>query len=180
MTSMNLLPWRQVLRSRRKKENIMTIIYAAGFAVCLVFLITLGLSIKIANEEKNGQYLQDKIISLDKSLQEIKGLEIKKTELIGKINVLQGLHSPRADTAKIFDELVVAIPANITVFSIKRNGNTVAVTGFANSNSDVSILMRNIESSSLLANARLLEIEQQVIDGAITNQFYMDIEVDSI
>jgi Tfp pilus assembly protein PilN len=56
----------------------------------------------------------------------------------------------------------------------------VAVTGFANSNSDVSILMRNIESSSLLANARLLEIEQQVIDGAITNQFYMDIEVDSI
>ena len=53
MTSMNLLPWRQVLRSRRKKENIMTIIYAAGFAVCLVFLITLGLSIKIAKEEKN-------------------------------------------------------------------------------------------------------------------------------
>ena len=180
MTSMNLLPWRQVLRSRRKKENIMTIIYAAGFAVCLVFLITLGLSIKIAKEEKNGQYLQDKISSLDKSLQEIKGLEIKKTELIGKINVLQGLHSPRADTAKIFDELVVAIPTNITVFSIQRNGNTVAVTGFANSNSDVSMLMRNIESSSLLANARLIEIEQQVIDGAITNQFYMDIEVDSI
>ena len=81
----------------------MIVIYAAGFAICLVFLITLGLSIKIAKEEKNGQYLQDKISSLDKSLQEIKGLEIKKTELIEKINILQGLHSPRADTAKIFD-----------------------------------------------------------------------------
>ena len=65
-----------------------------------------------------------------------------------------------------------------SVYSVTEN--TVAVTGFANSNSDVSMLMRNIESSSLLANARLLEIEQQVIDGAITNQFYMDIEVDSI
>tara|TARA_B110000003_G_scaffold246358_1_gene256802 strand:+ start:4527 stop:5069 length:543 start_codon:yes stop_codon:yes gene_type:complete len=180
MTSMNLLPWRQVLRSRRKKQNIATIISAAVFAVSLVFVIALGLSLKIGKEQKNVQYVQDKISSLDKSLQEIKGLEGKKVELIGKINVLQGLHRQRADTAKIFDELVIAIPNNITVLNIKRTGDAVALTGFANSNSDVSMLMRNIERSTLLANARLLEIEQQIIDDTITNQFYMDIQVDSI
>ena len=180
MTTMNLLPWRQAVRSRRKKENITTIVIAAFVAACLVFLITLGLSIKIGKEEKNVRYLQNKITSLDKTLEEIKGLEVKKTELIGKINVLQGLHSPRADTAKIFDELVVAIPTDIILVNVKRIGGTISLEGFANSNSDVSILMKNIERSPLLTNARLMEIEQQVINSDITNQFYMDIQVKSI
>ena len=67
MTTMNLLPWRQAMRSRRKKENITTVVVAAFIAACLVFLITLGLSTTIAKEEKNVRYLQDKITSLDKT-----------------------------------------------------------------------------------------------------------------
>ena len=180
MIHMNLLPWRSVLKKRRKKQNITTILVVVGFAGCLVVFATLGLGINIAKEKSAVQYLNKKISSLDKHLLEIEGLEIKKIELIAKINVLQKLQIRRADTAKIFDELVAAIPTDITLLNVRRTSERVAITGFANSNSDVSQFMKNIERSVILNNARLLEIEQKTLDSGVINQFYMDFEVGSI
>ena len=180
MIQMNLLPWRKALNERKRKENLAVISFAAGFAVCLVILIILGLNMSIANEKRVVQYLNNKISSLDKNLQEIRGLETKKTNLIAKINVLQKLQIRRADTAKIFDELVAAIPDNITLSDVQRTGESVAISGFADSNSDVSQFMKNIERSTLLDSARLLEIEQILINDAFINQFYMDFKIGSI
>ena len=180
MIQMNLLPWRKALNERKRKENLAIISFAAGFAVCLVILIILGLNMTIANEKRVVQYLNNKISSLDKNLQEIRGLETKKTNLIAKINVLQKLQIRRADTAKIFDELVAAIPDNIILSNVQRTGERVAISGFADSNSDVSQFMKNIERSTLLDSARLLEIEQILINDAFINQFYMDFEIGSI
>jgi type IV pilus assembly protein PilN len=180
MIQMNLLPWRKALNERKRKENLAVISFAAGFAVCLVILIILGLNMAIANEKRVVQYLNNKISSLDKNLQEIRGLETKKTNLIAKINVLQKLQIRRADTAKIFDELVAAIPDNITLSDVQRTGERVAISGFADSNSDVSQFMKNIERSTLLDSARLLEIEQILINDAFINQFYMDFKIGSI
>ena len=177
---MNLLPWRGALKKRRKKQNLATVLVAVSFAVCLVVFVTLGLGINIAKEKSAVQYLNKKISSLDKHLLEIKDLEIKKIELIAKINILQKLQMRRADTAKIFDELVAAIPTDITLLNVRRTSERVFITGLANSNSDVSQFMKNIERSVILDNARLLEIEQQVLDSGLINQFYMDFEVGSI
>jgi type IV pilus assembly protein PilN len=180
MIQMNLLPWRKTLNERKRKENLATISFAAGFAACLVILTILGLSMSIANEKIVVQYLNNKISSLDTNLQEIRGLETKKTNLIAKINVLQKLQIRRADTAKIFDELVAVIPDNITLSNLQRTGDRVAISGFADSNSDVSQFMKNIERSTLLDSARLLEIEQILINDAFINQFYMDFKIGSI
>ena len=80
MIQMNLLPWRKALNERKRKENLAVISFAAGFAVCLVILIILGLNMAIANEKRVVQYLNNKISSLDKNLQEIRGLETKKNQ----------------------------------------------------------------------------------------------------
>ena len=180
MIHINLLPWRSILKKRRKKQNLSTIIVAVGFASCLVVFITIGLSVNIAKEKSAVQYLNKKIRSLDKYLLEIEGLETKKIELIAKINILQKLQIRRADTAKIFDELVMAIPSDITLLDVRRSSEKVAIIGFAKSNSDVSQLMKNIERSSLLNNARLIEIENELIDGGVMSKFSMDFEVGSI
>ena len=80
MIQMNLLPWRKTLNERKRKENLATISFAAGFAACLVILTILGLSMSIANEKIVVQYLNNKISSLDTNLQEIRGLETKKNQ----------------------------------------------------------------------------------------------------
>ena len=180
MIQMNLLPWRSGLKKRRKKQNLATIIVAAGFACCLVVFITLGLGINIAKEKSAVQYINKKIRSLDENILEIKGLEIKKIELMGKINILQKLQIGRADTAKIFDELVVAVPTDITLLEVKLSSKEVTITGLTNSNSDVSQFMKNIERSYLLNNARLIEIDKEVGDSVLTSRFYMDFEIGSI
>ena len=58
MIHMNLLPWRSVLKKRRKKQNITTILVVVGFAGCLVVFVTLGLGINIAKEKKRGSISQ--------------------------------------------------------------------------------------------------------------------------
>ena len=182
MIHMNLLPWRIALEKRRKKQNLTAIIVAAGFASCLVVFINLGLGVNLAKEKSALQYLNNKIRSLDKYLLEIEGLETKKIELIEKINILQKLQIRRADTAKVFDELVAAIPTKITLLDVTRSSKKVVITGFAKSNSDVSQLMKNIERSYLLENARLIEIEQEqkAAGSGMISRFYMDFDFGSI
>ena len=180
MIYINLLPWRETLKKRKRKENILAVSFSAGFAVTLVMFVVLGLSLSVSKEQSVVEYLNDKIRSLDINLREIRDLEVKKTELITKTNVLQKLQIRRTDAAQIFDELVIATPDEITLSSVQRTGDKVEISGFSNSNSDVSQFMKNIERSTLLHNARLLEIEKQTKNKDFASGFYMDFDVGSI
>jgi type IV pilus assembly protein PilN len=180
MIYINLLPWRETLKKRKRKENLLTVSLSAGFAVSFVMFVVLGLSVSVSKEESVVEYLNDKISSLDKNLTEIRSLEVKKTELITKTNVLQKLQMRRTDAAQIFDELVIATPDEITLFAVQRTGNRVDISGFANSNSDVSQFMKNIERSTLLHNVHLIEIEKQSKNKDFSSRFYVDFDVGSI
>tara|TARA_B100000787_G_scaffold161098_1_gene140644 strand:+ start:1298 stop:1840 length:543 start_codon:yes stop_codon:yes gene_type:complete len=180
MIHMNLLPWRETSKAHRKKENLAIISVAVVLASCSVFFVSLVVGVIADKEQSAVQYINKKISSLDKSLLDIKGLEVKKIELLGKIDILQKLQIGRAHTAELFDELVGAIPTDITLLEVRREGDKIAIVGVASSNSAVSQFMRNIERSDLLENARLLDIEKHVLDSANTNKFNMDLKVRTI
>ena len=63
------------------------------------------------------------------------------------MNAIQNLQASRPLIVRNFDELVRVLPDGIHYQSLNRKGNTVAVTGMATDNLDVSALMRNLNSS---------------------------------
>ena len=74
MARINLLPWREELRKKKKQEFL----EAIGFSVLITFII-LGLAhfyfegLKTYQEQRN-RMLQTEIVLLDKKIVEIKGI----------------------------------------------------------------------------------------------------------
>ena len=180
MIELNLLPWRRDLATRRRKEKflilVLTGICAMVFAIPAA-LITNGW----VNESKHlNDYIQSRIDRLDETLKEVRNLESKKAELIGQIQILEHLQSGRSATAKVLDELVIAMPDQITLKRVERKDNLLVIIGRAESNSDVSQFMKNINRSYLFSRPRLLEIEKQVKSEGFANEFYINVYLDDL
>ena len=180
MIELNLLPWRRDMATRRRKEKflilVLTGICAMVFAIPAA-LITNGW----VNESKQlNDYIQSRIDRLDETLKEVRNLESKKAELIGQIQILEHLQSGRSATAKVFDEMVIAMPNQITLKRVEREDNLLVIIGQAESNSDVSQFMKNINRSYLFSRPRLLEIEKQTKGEGYANEFYINVYLDDL
>jgi len=133
------------------------------------------------NESKQlNDYIQSRIDRFDETLKEVRNLESKKTELIGQIQILEHLQSGRSATAKVFDEMVIAMPNQITLKRVEREDNLLVIIGQAESNSDVSQFMKNINRSYLFSRPRLLEIEKQTKGEGYANEFYINVYLDDL
>lgn len=162
MARINLLPWRQEERLRRNKEfNAMA---AAGAVVAA--LITLLVMAYLGNELSNQQEANKKIETenqrLDKVNEEIKDLEAKRDEMVSRMKVIQDLQGRRSVPVRVWDDIARAVPANMYLVSIKREGDTLTINGFADNNNVVSQLVRKLDESPWLSGSRIPQIKTKL------------------
>ena len=78
MPRINLLPWREAERKRKRQEFILSI----GAAIATAALVTLigrwQMSAAIEHQDERNRIISDEIALLDKQIQEILGLEKQK------------------------------------------------------------------------------------------------------
>jgi len=63
-------------------------------------------------------------------------------------------------TVRLFDELIKVMPKGVFLSKVERSGDKITVLGYAQSNSDISALMRNIEKNALIQAPALTEIKK--------------------
>ena len=178
MIELNLLPWRRDLAFRRRKEKFLILVLTGICAMVFVVPAALITNNWVNESKQLNDYIQSRIDRFDETLKEVRNLESKKTELIGQIQILGHLQSGRSATAKVLDELVIAMPDQITLKRVERKGNLLVIIGQAESNSDVSQFMKNINRSYLFSRPRLLEIEKQMKGEGYANEFYINVYLD--
>jgi type IV pilus assembly protein PilN len=71
MPSINLLPWRQALRQRRRKEFLIGIGAALALAVVVMLLAHLMVSSMIDAQKRRNELLKAEISELDKAIEQI-------------------------------------------------------------------------------------------------------------
>ena len=76
--------------------------------------------------------------------------------------------------------MVIAMPNQITLKRVEREDNLLVIIGQAESNSDVSQFMKNINRSYLFSRPRLLEIEKQTKGEGYANEFYINVYLDDL
>jgi len=159
MAHINLLPWRENLRSQRKKDFGFQILGAV--IVTLLALVYWHLHVQglIDHQESRNNLLKKEIAAVDKKIEEIKELEKKRSQLISRMDVIQNLQISRPHIVHLFDELVETIPEGAYLIDLAQKGTTVTMNGRAQSNARVTAYMRNIDESLWLGNA-LLKIIQ--------------------
>ena len=159
MTEINLLPWREQKRELEKKQFYTYLAIGLAAGVLVAFLINIYANGLVSQQTQRNQTLKNEITRLDKQIKEIENLKALREALLSRMTIIQNLQSKRALTVRLFDELVNIMPGGVYFTRMEREGNKITVLGFAESNSNISQLMRNIEKSTWIQNPELTEIK---------------------
>jgi type IV pilus assembly protein PilN len=160
MTKINLLPWREKQREQEKKLFTTMVLTGVCVAAFIVFLINSYANFLIDNQTERNQMLQKEIASLDEQIKEINSLKRIREGLISRMSIVQNLQSTRTLMVHLFDELIKVAPSGIYVTQLERTNDVVTLLGFSESNTNISILMRNIENNIWIQNPILMEIKK--------------------
>jgi type IV pilus assembly protein PilN len=159
MPSINLLPWRQALRQRRRKEFLIGIGAAIGLAALATLLAHLTVSSMIDAQNRRNELLKAEIAELDKAIEQILALEEQKARMISRMQVIDTLQASRPEVVKLFDQIVSTLPEGVYLTSVKQAGRKIEFNGVAQSSTRVSAFMRNIDASESLTSPELKVIQ---------------------
>ncbi len=175
MIRVNLLPHREEKRKARRQQFYAT----SGLIVLLAGLIWfLGYGIinrYIGTQDDANTFLKAQIANLDKDIDEIKRLKEQTDSLLSRKRVIESLQANRAETVHFFNELARQVPEGVYLKSIKQAQDKISINGYAQANSRVSILMRNLEASPLLERPDLIEIKAANVGTRRLNEFNMNV-----
>lgn len=160
MATINLLPWRQWERERKKSQFLASL--GAVFALGAVVIMVAGFMLNGEVDEQNrlNARLEGDIAELDDKIKEIKTLDAKREELLARMRVIQELQGNRPIIVRVFDEVARKLSKGVHFHSLKMKGSLLAVAGVAESNNRISSLMRNLDGSDWFANPNLKSIQE--------------------
>jgi len=175
MARINLLPWREAERKRRRQEFAFITAAALVTTLILGFGVHLQIEQMISDQQSRNRFLTSEIKKLDIQIKEIKDIEKTKENLLSRMDVIQQLQLSRPEIVHLFDEFVATIPEGVYLTSVRQNGAAVILQGHAQSNARVSAFMRNIEASGWIENPRLLLIEHKDKTGTGLSNFQLQL-----
>lgn len=171
MAHINLLPWREAERQRKKKAFFTAIggsVLVAGLIVGAVHMYVAGM---IDYQVSRNQMLEKEIKIVEGRIKEIRDLERQKEQLIARMRVIEQLQSNRPEIVHLFDELAKLVPEGLYITELKQNGKNITIEGKAQSNARVSALMRRLEASAWFSDPKLNVISTENKDGQATREF---------
>ena len=165
MTRINLLPWREELRQERQKQFMTLLVLTALLAAAIVGLIHFQMNQKIDYQNSRNAFLTTEISKLDKEIKEIAELQKVRKSLIERMDIIQALQRSRPSIVHLFTELVTTVPNGVFLQTLEQKGDTLIITGEAESNARVSSYMRNLNNSEWLKdpNLEIIEIKDKKV-----------------
>ena len=159
MPRINLVPWREAERKRKRQEFGVGAVGALLFAALIAFAVNWQMQSSIDDQNYRNQYLKTQIADLDKQIAEILDLEQQKQRLQARIQVIEQLELSRPEIVHVFDQLVRTTPEGIYLTSVKQTSRKIELKGLAQSSTRVASYMRNIDSSEWLTDPALEILE---------------------
>lgn len=176
MPRINLLPWREALRQKRKKEFAL----AALMAVLVGAGLTMGTKLyykgEIANQDARNNLLRTEIAELDKQIEEIEGFESQRDRLLDRMEIIDQLQRSRPEAVHLMDELVEILPPGTYLTEVTQQDRRIEVRGTTQASGRIATMMRNTDSSEWLRNPTLGPIVTTEAGAASQGQFLLRFE----
>jgi type IV pilus assembly protein PilN len=155
MPRINLLPWREAERKRKRQEFYLSLGAALATAALVTLLGQWQMNSAIKQQQARNDYLAGEIALLDKQIEEINGLDAQKQRLLARMEIIETLQRSRPEIVHIFDEIVRVLPEGVYLTYLRQSGTRFELRGVAQSSTRVSSFMRNIDASEWLAEPTL-------------------------
>jgi type IV pilus assembly protein PilN len=153
MARINLLPWRDELREKRKKEFIAVSIGVALIGVLGVVGTWLYFDGRLDDQNQANQLVVSTNQNLDVQLKSLEGLQEQRDAIVERMKLIQGLQGQRPVAVRLVDELVRVTPGNMYITKFVRQGDKFIIEGRADSPNTVADLLRGLEASAWYRNA---------------------------
>ena len=176
MPRINLLPWREEERKRRQKEFGLAAAGAVLAGVAVTMLTLLAYNQMISNQQARNERLTDEIAELQKSIEEIDGLERQKERLLARMEIIEQLQKSRPEIVHLFDEVARELPEGVHLTGVRQTGKRIEVRGVAQSSTRVSALMRQFDASEWLTDPQVERVETTQSGASRQAQFIVYVQ----
>lgn len=173
MSNINLLPWRDELKKKKKKIFLIVLGLSAVLILGISYLGKLYVDALIGAQNQRNQYLQVQNTILDRRIKDVRQIKKEKEELERRILLIQKLEDKRNYATHLFNILPQVVPTGIYLRSITFANEQVDVQGMSESNNRLTTMTRNIENSAWLGNAYISSIVSGPTQPIKLSQFVM-------
>jgi type IV pilus assembly protein PilN len=165
MSNINLLPWREVIKERQRKNflQLMVVFLLAGAIVAI--LIYFALDWRIQNQEDRNSQWKNEIKVVDQKIAEIEKLKQRRQELIDRMNAIDKLQQSRNIPVHLYSDLPTLVSSGVYLGYMNYDNRIVKLGGLAESNPRLSSMLRNIDNSQWLGNGAITQTKAEVRDG---------------
>lgn len=177
MSHINLLPWREALRQRQKKNYLTMLVALALAMISLMFAATMIMDNLIAEQKARNQYLTEEIALVDQQIVQIKDIQQRKQAIEKRMALIEQLEVSRNAAPKVLDELVRLVPNGVSFSSFSRSGNHVEVLGISDSNNRLADFMRRLEQSDVFSSGDLSSIVADTSASDAVSDFKLTFDI---
>ena len=180
MPRINLLPWREEERKKRQRDFGVALAGGVVAAIAAVLATMFFYSQMISNQEARNARLNAEIAELQKSIEEIDGLERQKERLLARMEIIEQLQKSRPEIVHLFDEMARQLPEGVYLTGMKQTGDRVEVRGIAQSSTRVSALMRQVDASDWMADPEVEKVETTQSGASRQAEFVVYLKQESV
>lgn len=171
MILINLLPHREEKRQRRKVAFFAGLGVAAGVGVAIVGIWYLVVQQLTSAQQDRNTFLSAEIAKLDNQIKDIASLKAEIESLKARQKAVEDLQIDRNLPVHLLNELVKQTPEGIYFSAIKQDGQTLNVSGIAQTQERISEFLRNTAyNSEWLVKPELIESKSSSVTGANREQ----------
>ncbi|MBB4814333.1 MULTISPECIES: PilN domain-containing protein [Pseudomonas] len=165
-TRINLLPWRQAQAERRRHYFVALLLAFVCMALVVVWLADQVIDQAIDRQVTRNNHLGNDIATQDSSIKTLGDLEAQSQQLAERMKVVQDLHNGHSSGARLLDQLARAVPDGVHLHEVVAKGDTLSISGTAESSQDIAQLMRRLEASEGAHGARLQHVRTEGAQGS--------------
>jgi type IV pilus assembly protein PilN len=167
----NLLPHREEKRRLRKRAFFVGLVASAIAGLVGVGIWFTGVSQLTSAQQSRNNFLKGEIGRLEAQIKDIATLKSEIEALKARQKAVEDLQADRNMPVYLLDEIVKQTPEGVYLSSIKQAGQSITLTGIAQTNERVSELLRNVSyNSTWLERPELVEIKAATVTAASRDQ----------
>lgn len=154
----NLLPWRNEIRTQHKKRFVHLVIL--GVIIALAGQWAVGTYFHDQQDKQQARliYLKQYIAQLDRQIQSLKVAEQEHKAILTRLDVVESLQLGRNKTTDFMNLMPELIPEGVYVDKIKMNGQEIEMSGISDSTARLATMLDNLERSESLESVEMHSI----------------------
>ncbi|WP_454441640.1 PilN domain-containing protein [Vibrio bathopelagicus] len=154
----NLLPWRNEIRTQHKKRFVHLVILGVIIALAGQWAVGTYFHDQQDKQQARLTYLKQYIAQLDRQIQSLKVAEQEHKAILTRLDVVESLQLGRNKTTDFMNLMPELIPEGVYVDKIKMNGQEIEMSGISDSTALLATMLDNLERSESLESVEMHSI----------------------